>query len=605
MTTVPHSPIENHGTTGAEEVVWDLSDLYSGPTDPQLNADLDSADHEAEELDRLYRGRIATLSASELHELLTWYEGIRERADKVGSYAFLHWAANTEEPSRGALLQRVTERNARLSQKLVFIELELAAVPEPVATSWLSDPVLARYRHWLENVRRFRPHLLTEPEEKILAEKAVTGRNAWERFFDEIHSATRYELDGQQLTRDQILSKLYSADRGLRRRAAAAFTAGLRQVCRISTYVFNMILADKASDDRLRNYPTWISARNLANEVTDAMVDALVEAVTSRYDIVARYYRLKRQLLGLDELFDYDRYAPLPAADRRYPWDEARALVLNAYSRFHPRMAELATDFFERHWIDAPPRPGKYGGAFSHGVVPSAHPYVLLNYEARSRDVMTLAHELGHGVHQKLAASRGHLQAQTPLTMAETASVFGEMLVFQDLMAREPDPAVRLAMLTAKIEDSFATAFRQIAMNRFEHAIHTARRQEGELSTERFNELWLGTQRAMFGDSVTLTDDYGLWWSYIPHFIGTPGYVYAYAFGELLVLSLYARYQQAGDDFSSTYLEMLSAGGSKWPHELVRPLGVDLNDPDFWHNGLLILDDMVRQAEVLATRRDA
>lgn len=601
MTNLPHLSEGTRPATGAEEVVWDLSDLYTGPADPQLNADLDGADREAEELDRLYRGRIATLSAAQLHELLARYEAVRERADKVGSYAFLYWAANTEEPARGALLQRATERNSRLSQKLVFVELELAAAPEEVAASWLGDPVLARYRHWLENVRRFRPHLLTEPEEKILAEKAVTGRNAWERFFEEIHSAARYELDGRQLTRDQILSLLYSADRGLRQRAAAAFTAGLRQLCRTSTYVFNMILADKASDDRLRNYPTWISARNLANEVTDAMVDALVEAVTSRYDIVARYYRLKRQLLGLDELFDYDRYAPLPAADRHYPWEEARKLVINAYSRFHPRMAELASDFFAKRWIDAAIRPGKYGGAFSHGVVPSAHPYVLLNYDARPRDVMTLAHELGHGVHQKLAASRGHLQAHTPLTMAETASVFGEMLVFQDLMAQEPDPAVRLAMLTAKIEDSFATAFRQIAMNRFEHAIHTARREEGELSTEKFNELWLKTQRAMFGDSVTLTDDYGLWWSYIPHFVGTPGYVYAYAFGELLVLSLYARYQQAGDDFPSLYLDMLSAGGSRWPHELLQPLGVDLNDPKFWHNGLLILDDMVRQAEALAS----
>ncbi len=389
-------------------------------------------------------------------------------------------------------------------------------------------------------------------------------------------------------------------DRALRRAAAAAFTAGLKDLRRTSTTIFNTVLADKASDDRLRHYPTWISARNLSNEVDDKTVDALVQAVTSRYDIVARYYRLKRRLLGLDELFDTDRYAPLPAADRHYPWEEARELVLDAYGRFHPRLAEIAGWFFDRRWIDAPPRPGKYGGAFSAGVVPSVHPYILLNYDAKPRDVMTLAHELGHGVHQKLSGVQGLLQADTPLTTAETASVFGEMLVFQDMMARETDPAVRLGMLTSKIEDSFATAFRQISMNRFEHAIHTARREEGELTAERFSELWLETQRAMFGDSVTLTEDYGLWWSYVPHFIGTPGYVYAYAFGELLVLALYARYQQVGPGFADAYIEMLSRGGSDWPHAIVAPLGVDLTDPGFWQGGLGILEGLVAEAEALA-----
>ena len=338
----------------------------------------------------------------------------------------------------------------------------------------------------------------------------------------------------------------------------------------------------------------------MANEVDDKTVEALVAAVTARYDIVARYYRLKRRLLGLDELFEYDRYAPLPAADRHTPWEEARQIVLDAYGRFHPRIAEIAGWFFERRWIDAAVKPGKIGGAFSAGTVPSVHPYVLMNYEGRPRDVMTLAHELGHGVHQKLSGVQGVLQAHTPLTTAETASVFGEMLVFQSLMAAESDPKVRLAMLTGKIEDSFATAFRQISMNRFEHAIHTARRAEGELSTERFGELWRETQRAMFGDSVTLTQDYDLWWSYVPHFIGTPGYVYAYAFGELLVLALYARYQQDGAGFADKYVAMLSRGGSDWPHAIVEPLGVDLTDPGFWGNGLRILEELVVEAERLA-----
>lgn len=586
--------------SGAENVAWDLTDLYAGMDDPQLLADLDAAEAEADALDASYRGRIAGLNAGEVAGLIARYEALRERAEKAGSFATLNWTQNTEDPARGALMQRVTERGAQLSQKLVFMELELANAPDDAAAAWLADSALARYRHWLEVVRLYRPYLLSEPEEKILTEKSVTGRNAWDRFFSETHAAVRYDLDGEKLSRDQVLSKLYSPDRELRGRAAAAVTVGLKDLKRTNTYIFNTVLADKASDDRLRKHPTWISARNLANQVDDKTVDALVEAVTSRYDIVARYYRLKRRLLGLDELFDYDRYAPLPAADRHYPWEEARKIVLDAYGRFHPRMAEIADWFFERRWIDAPPRPGKYGGAFSHGVVPSAHPYILLNYEARPRDVMTLAHELGHGVHQELAGVQGLLQADTPLTTAETASVFGEMLVFQDLMTREADPAVRLGMLTAKIEDSFATAFRQISMNRFEHGMHTARRTEGELNTERFSELWLETQRAMFGDSVTLTGDYGLWWSYIPHFIGTPGYVYAYAFGELLVLALYARYKQIGAGFAEAYIEMLSKGGSDWPHTIVAPLGVDLTDPDFWHGGLGILEGLVAEAEALA-----
>jgi oligoendopeptidase F len=586
--------------TGAEEAAWDLTDLYAGMDDPALVADLDAADAEADALDRDYRDRVGRLTADELAEMLARYETLRERAARAGTFASLNWTQNTEDPARGALMQMVTERSSRLGQKLVWLDLEIAHASHAAANAWYAAPELAKYRHWLEVVRLYRPYLLSEPEEKILAEKSVTGRSAWDRFFDETHSAARYEFDGEQLSRDQVLSRLYSPDRDVRKRAAQIVTDGLADLKRTTTYIFNTVLADKASDDRLRGFPTWITSRNLSNEVDDATVDALVEAVTSRYDIVARYYRLKARLLGLDELYDYDRYAPLPAADRNYPWSEAKEIVLEAYGAFHPRMAEVAGLFFERNWIDAPPRPGKYGGAFSHGAVPSVHPYILLNYDAKPRDVMTLAHELGHGVHQKLSGVQGLLQADTPLTTAETASVFGEMLVFNSLMERETSPQVRLGMLTQKIEDAFATAFRQISMNRFEHAIHTARRAEGELTTERFGELWMETQRAMFGESVSLTDNYGLWWSYIPHFIGTPGYVYAYAFGQLLVLALYARYKQVGGDFPERYLAMLSAGGSDWPHEIVKPLGVDLQDPTFWRGGLDILENMVAEAEDLA-----
>lgn len=592
--------------TGAEEVTWDLSDLYAAVDDSAIDRDLDEADARAEELAQTYRGHVAELDGGEMRNLLEAYERIYELARKVSAYAYLNWSANTEEAANGALLQRATERGSRLSQKLVFVELEWANAPEEAAQAVMSDPRIAdpergtSYRHWLEVARRYRPYLLSEAEEKILAEKAVTGRYAWARFFDEVHGAARYEFDGDMLPQQTILNRLYDPDREVRQRAAASVSGGLRKLRRTTTYVFNNMLADKASDDQLRGYPSWITARNMDNEVEDETVEALISATTSRYETVARYYRLKRRLLGLAELFDYDRYAPLPAADRRYNWDESREIVLNAYAQFHPRMAQVAGMFFERGWIDAAVRPGKRSGAYSHGTVPSVHPYVFLNYEATPRDVMTMAHELGHGVHQKLAGAQGLLQAGTPLTTAETASVFGEMLVFQDLMSRETDPEVRLAILVGKLENSFATAFRQISMNRFEDVIHTARRSDGELTTERFNELWLETQRAMFLDSVTMTEDYGIWWSYIPHFIHTPGYVYAYAFGELLVLALYARYQEVGSDFPDAYLEMLTAGGSEWPHVLVQPLGVDLTDPGFWDKGLQMLDDMVGEAEELA-----
>lgn len=603
--TEPTKPL-----TGAEQVTWNLNDLYAAVDDPALDRDLDEADARADALAQSCRGRIAQLGVDELRSLLEEYERIHELDGKASAYAYLNWSTDTENPQNGTLLQRTTERTSRLSQKLMFVELEWANAPDDVAQALLTDPRLAgpprpgqagkTYRHWLVVARRYRPYLLSEAEEKILAEKAITGRYAWMRFFEEVHGAARYAFDGEMLPQQTILAKLYDADRSVRRRAAASITAGLKNLSRTTTFIFNTTLADKASDDQLRGYPRWISARNMDNQVDDDTVDALINAVTSRYEIVARYYRLKRRLLGLDELFDYDRYAPLPAADRRYTWDESREIVLNAYAGFHPRMAGIARTFFDSRWIDAAVRPGKRSGAYSHPVVPSVHPYILMNYEGTPRDVMTLAHELGHGVHQTLAGVQGILQANTPLTTAETASVFGEMLVFQDLMSREQDAWVRLGMLVAKIEESFSTVFRQIALNRFEDAIHTARRSAGELSTEHLNELWLQTQRAMFLDSVTMTDDYGSWWSYISHFIHTPGYVYAYAFGELMVLALYARYQEVGSQFPQAYMDMLAAGGSDWPHRLMQPLGVDLTDPGFWDKGLQMLDDLVSQAEELA-----
>jgi oligoendopeptidase F len=416
-------------------------------------------------------------------------------------------------------------------------------------------------------------------------------------------SALRFDYDGQKLNQSQILKLLYEPDRSIREKAADSITAALAGKSMELTYIFNVLAADKASDDKRRSFPTWISSRNLSNKAPDAVVDALVTAVTSNYEIVARHYRLKRALLGYDELYDYDRYAPLPikAGEREYTWDEARSIVGSAYSAFSLELGVLVDRFFDEQWIHAALLPNKRGGAFASPTVPSAHPFVFLNYTGKGRDVMTLAHELGHGLHMALTGRAQPITYNyTPLTTAEMASVFGEMLVFQDLTRNEPDPSAKLAMLANKLEDSFATVFRQTSMNRFEHAMHTARRTEGELPAERLNAIWLETQRAMFGDSVTLRDAYGNWWSYIPHFLQTPGYVYAYAFGELLVLALYNLYQKRGPSFAQEYMAVLSAGDSDYPERILAKVGVDLSDPAFWNEGLQTLDTLVTQEEALA-----
>jgi oligoendopeptidase F len=540
------------------------------------------------------------LAAEALAEALRRYEGLQDRMGRAATYAFLHWCTDTGDPVRGALLQKVEEALTQTSQHLLFLELEWTALDEAPASALLAAEALAPYRHFLEVKRLLKPHLLSEPEEKILVEKSVTGVSAWNRFFDETLGALRCELDGETLTEQQVLSRLHDTDRSVRQRAALAFTEALQANRHALTFCFNTILADKASNDRLRHFPAWISSRNLSNEVADATVEALLAAVTARYDLVARFYTLKRTLLGVAELYDYDRYAPLGEADTHYDWNAARALVLEAYADFHPEMGQIAAQFFTHAWIDAALAPNKRGGAFSHGAVPSAHPYILMNYTGKIRDVQTLAHELGHGIHQYLSRRQGVLQADTPLTTAETASVFGEMLVFQRLTRQEPDPRNRLAMLVSKIDDTMATVFRQVTMNRFEDRIHTHRRTHGELSADDFRTHWLETQQAMFQGSVTLGDHYGHWWSYIPHFLHSPGYVYAYAFGELLVLALYARYLQEGSSFAGRYLGLLQAGGSDWPHVLVGRLGIDLTDLDFWQQGLSAIEALIAEAELLA-----
>lgn len=590
-------------TTGAESVIWDLSIFYQGPDDPAIEADMARVSAMADAFASSYRGRVAQLDAEEMVDAMQALEAIYDLSGRIGSYAGLEFSTDTTNPTFGALMQKVQEHGSQLSQKLLFFDLEWKAAPQDAVERLLADPTLGKYRHPLETELRYRPYTLSEAEEKILVEKSVTGRSAWTRFFTQLMGALRFDYDGEQLNQSQILRKLHEVDRETRRKAADSITAGLQTRAMELTYIFNVLAADKASDDRLRSYPSWISSRNLSNKAPDEVVEALVAAVTSNYDIVAQHYDLKRRLLGYETLFDYDRYAPLDIAEsgRHYTWDEARQIVVDAYTAFSPRMGEIAQRFFDERWIHAALLPNKRGGAFASPTVPSAHPFVFINYTGVARDVMTLAHELGHGLHMYLSAeAQGITGLYTPLTTAEMASVFGEMLVFTDLMTKETDPAARLGMLMQKLEDSFATVFRQISMNRFEDAMHTARRTEGELSTERLSELWLTTQRSMFGDSVTLRPEYGTWWSYIPHFLNTPGYVYAYAFGELLVLALFNLYRQRGADFVPQYIDVLAAGDSDYPANILAKVGVDLSDPGFWEQGLAALRDLVAQETALA-----
>lgn len=588
--------------TGAENVHWDLSDLYKSIDDPALKRDKENVIKQAEDFASSYKGNVADLDEKGMKQALQEYEQLLEIIGKIGSYAHLIWSTNTNKPEYGKLVQEANELSSEIHQRLVFFDVEWLAMGDERATKLIESEELSHYKHYLETSRRYKEHILSEKEEQVLSAKNVTGRSAWNRYFDETMGAARFELDGEELTQQEALSKLHEADRDLRKRAHASLTNTFKEHSRTLTFIFNTLLADKHTNDKLRGYDSWISSRNLANEIDDQTVGVLIDAVTNKYSLVQRFYDLKRDLLGYKDLYDYDRYAPLLKSEKRVQWDEAQQMVLDSYSNFHPEMGHVAGEFFDSNWIDAAMKPGKRGGAYSASTVPSVHPYVFMNFDGKIRDVQTLAHELGHGVHQYLSREQGTLQADTPLTTAETASVFGEMLVFQRLMRKLDDPKEKLALLIGKIDDTIATVFRQVSMNRFEHAMHTHRREEGELTTEDFSRLWRQTQEDIYGDSVTLTEGYSIWWSYIPHFLHTPGYVYAYAFGELLVLALYEEYSRSKNGFSEKYLDMLRAGGSDWPENIVGKLGLDITQPDFWDNGLAAIEKMIRQAEELAKK---
>lgn len=581
---------------GSEGVTWDLTHLYLDLKDRNINSDIETIKNKISIFSTKYRGKIGAISPSELQKAVTEMEEIEQNSTRLTSYAYLNFATQSKNPEAGAFLQKLKEITSEFSKNMVFFDLEWASLEDEKAAYLLESPDVGKYRHYLTKLRKYRPHLLSETEERLLAEISPVGASSWNSLFEKVISQTKF---GGRVE-EEVLSDLYNTDRQVRIKAAKDFTEGLSSQDHILTHIFNTILAEKMIKDRLRKYPDWISSMNLDNEIDEKIVNALVGAVKDRYDIPQRYYRLKKELLGYDELFDYDRYAPLPSSsEKKIPWNKGRDMVLKAYNAFSPEMSDIALKFFESRWIHAPIAPGKIGGAFSDPCIPDVHPYVMLNYSGNKRDVQTLAHELGHGVHQYLAGGQGYFNSQTPLVTSEIASVFGEMLVFRSLIEKAVDREEKLNLLTVKLEEIFATVFRQIAMNRFEDAIHRDRRDHGELSPQRFGEHWIDTQKEMFGNSVTLTEKYSVWWSYIPHFLHAPGYVYAYGFAELLVLSLYKIFMEEGDSFVPKYLNLLASGGKDTPSRLLEDFGISLDDPHFWYEGLEIIDEMLKQVEEL------
>lgn len=578
-----------------EVILWDLSDLYSNPADPQIAADSEWLKRRISDFSS-YRGKVAELGPEQLLEAVRMLEEIYERAEKLLAYAYLEFSTRTLDAGASAFFQSMKEFSSQIRRDTLFFRLEWTKIEDGPAEALTKSAALSKYAHYLASLRRYRPHLLSEPEERILAEKSPAGSSAWEALFDKMLGRLRF--GEKEKTQSEVLAGLYSVDREERKRAAAELSDGLQTLLLPLTHIFNTVLLDKSIDDRLREYPHWLSARNLDNEIGDATVSALVSAVCSRYDLVERYYFLKKKLLGYDELFDYDRYAPVcTQTGAGISWEEAREIVLTSFEDFSFEAAKIARLFFEKQWIHASLLPGKRSGAYSHPLIPSAHPYVFLNFTGSRRDVMTLAHELGHAVHQYLARKQGLFNCNTPLTTAESASVFAETLVFRSLLKRTDSKEERLGLICSRIEDTFATVFRQVAMHRFEERVHNARRTRGELDQEFIGSAWMQTQAAMFGNSVRLLDHYKTWWSYIPHFVHSPGYVYAYAFGQLMTAALYEQYLREGPDFVPAYLEFLESGGKAEPCELLRPLGVDPTDGGFWERGLKIVEGLIDEAE--------
>ena len=583
---------------------WNLADLYSAPDAPEVGRDFAEAAAGAKKLKETYQGKLGELAADPeaIAAAVKAYEGIADTLGRLGSYAGLRYAANQADPERAKFYGDTSEKLTAISTDLLFFELELNKIDDDVLAKALTHPALARYKPWFDDLRKEKPYQLDEKLEQLFHEKSQTSRGAWDRLFNETMTGLRFPVEGapEPLALEPTLNLLTNADGRRRKAGADALTVVFKDNLRLFTLITNTLAKDKEISDRWRGFKDVADSRHLANRVEAPVVDALVAAVRESYPKLShRYYAMKARWLGMERLAYWDRNAPLPdKPERVIPWSEARDLVMTAYNGFAPEMANIAGKFFDRNWIDAPVRPGKAPGAFAHPTVPSAHPYVLLNYQGKSRDVMTLAHELGHGVHQVLAAPQGPLLAQTPLTLAETASVFGEMLTFQALLKDAKEPRERKALIAGKVEDMLNTVVRQIAFYNFERKVHEARRQ-GELTPDQLNELWMSVQAESLGPSIELLPGYEVFWAYIPHFIHSPFYVYAYAFGDCLVNSLYAQYQEAHPGFVEKYFDMLKAGGSKHHSELLKPFGLDATKPEFWHKGLSVISKMIDELEEL------
>lgn len=596
MRLPPYAPdtMLAHPAEGAEDLPsWDLSDLYPGPKSPELEADFAEAARAAKAFAARYAGRLADIGGAELAEALQEYQRIEEIEGRLASYAQLQFSTDSTDPALGQFYQSVNERITTISSDLLFFSLELNRLDDATLDA-KRGPELARFDPFLRDLRVFRPHQLSDELEKLLHEKEVTGRSAWSRLFDETVAGMRVPVQGEELTVSAALNKLSDRDRATRAAAAQGISTAFAANGRLFSLVTNTLAKDKEVIDTWRRYPRPTSFRNRANMVEDEVVDALVTAVTGDYARLShRYYLMKAKWLGLEKLEHWDRNAPLPEdGDSEIPWAEARDRVLSAYNSFSPELASVGRRFFDNPWIDATLRPGKAGGAFAHPTVPSVHPYLLVNYHGKTRDVMTLAHELGHGVHQVLAGEQGYLQSGTPLTLAETASVFGEMMTFRALLDAETDPARRRIMLANKVEDMLNTVVRQVAFYQFETALHDERRG-GELLPDRIGEIWMDIQARSLGPAFNFTPDYKVYWSYVPHFIHSPFYVYAYAFGDCLVNALYGVFQGGHPGFEKKYLDMLRAGGTKRHKELLAPFGLDASDPSFWRKGLDVISGFI------------
>ncbi|OUS14547.1 oligoendopeptidase F [Rhodospirillales bacterium 47_12_T64] len=579
---------------------WDLTDLYPSPDSSELENDLVKVEKAAIAFKEKYIGKLANLSGDDLNDAIVTFENSQEIMGKVMSYAYLVYAGNMSDPEVGKFFQSMQERSTGISKHILFFTLELNKLDEGELKERIQNSSLSKYAPWLRELRAQKEHQLSDELEGLLHEKSVSGRSAWVRLFDETMASLQFPFKGDKLSSAQILNKLSNRDPEVRKEAAQSLGKVLGENQRLFSHITNTLAKDKEVEDQWRGFEQPVSSRNLANVVEDEVVDALVSSVSDSYeDLAHRYYKLKAKWFGVEQLPYWDRNAPLPDDDDDViNWDTARETVLTAYAGFSPKLAEVGQKFFDNPWIDAPVRPGKAPGAFAHPTVPCAHPYLLVNYQGRTRDVMTLAHELGHGVHQVLAGVQGPLMADTPLTLAETASVFGEMLTFQSVLKKKDDAKARRIMLASKVEDMLNTVVRQVAMHQFETRVH-AERRKGELLPEQLGEIWMDTQRASLGPSIRFEDEYASYWSYVPHFIHAPFYVYAYAFGDCLVNSLYAVYQQSEEGFAEKYLEMLSAGGSKRHKELLAPFGLDASDPDFWKQGLKVVSGFIDQLEIM------